>query len=189
MSSSASSSFERRAEIASNGASATSKLNVTSELWGTGAMLGTNTNLRLDDEPIAHFEFDFVSGGSHDDDVAKFVVSIAAHTRCALDIQPLRIKGEEHLAWIRSGNERREQVHALKGTTGQVCVVNVMTGARWDITASDVLLVATDGVGIKLERGGEIIAHFACSHDEVIAFARRVAETAACALDNQVTDA
>ena len=151
---------------------ATSTLTVLAQAWGSGAMLGVDTRLQVDGQEITHFEFDFVSGGTHDGDVAKFVVPIAAHTKCGLDIQPLRIAGNEHLASIRCENQ--EQLHAIKNERGAVRVDNAMTGATWNIVASDTLVVA----GNRLERNTAPIATFACAEEEVVAFARRVADAA-----------
>ena len=170
---------------------ASSSLRVSSEMWGAVPMVGVETDLELDGASIAHFEFDFTSGGTHDEAVAKLAVAIAEHAKCALDIQPLRIPGEQHLATIRCGHESREQLHAIKDERGAVRIVNAMSLAQWKIAASDTLVVAAsvrgsadDGVSITLERGAapsERIGHFGTiSAAMVVAFASRVADVARC---------
>jgi len=171
----------------------TSTLRVVSKMSGAVPMCGVDTDLELDGKAVTYFEFTFNSGGYHDEDVAKLVVAIAAYTKCTLDIQPMRIDGEDHFASIRCGEESREQLHAIKDEKGAVRVVNPMTAVMRKIAATDTLVVGSDGTATTLDRKRgvargrprEQIGYFVCAVDDVVRSAEVVAKAAGCAFERQ----
>lgn len=74
---------------------ATDTLRTSSEAWGSGGIVGLETDLvaiAQDGEEIAitHFEFSSPWGGASDRDVAMLAEAIANEARCTLDIVPTK---------------------------------------------------------------------------------------------------